>query len=50
VNQQVNGGRWNRLGTWSFDAGWNDVALSRWTTAGKNAVADGVRLTETACN
>lgn len=49
VNQTVNGGRWNRLGTWRFPAGWNQVALSRWTTAGKNAVADAVRLTEVTC-
>jgi hypothetical protein len=50
VNQQVNGGRFNRLGTWEFKAGWNSVSLSRWTTAGKNAVADAVRLTEVTCN
>jgi hypothetical protein len=49
VNQTVNGGRWNRLGAWRFDAGWNQVALSRWTTAGTYAVADAVRLTPTTC-
>jgi hypothetical protein len=45
VNQTVNGGRWNLLGHWRFPAGWNRVLLSRWTTAGKYAIADAVRLT-----
>ncbi|MBD0318774.1 MAG: N-acetylmuramoyl-L-alanine amidase, partial [Gemmatimonadetes bacterium] len=44
ANQQVNGGRWNTLGTWSFTAGWNKVALSRWTTEGSYVVADAVRI------
>jgi N-acetyl-anhydromuramyl-L-alanine amidase AmpD len=44
VNQQVNGGRWNTLGTWSFSAGWNRVILSRWTPDGSYVVADAVRI------
>lgn len=44
VNQQVNGGKWNTLGTWSFTAGWNKVILSRWTTDGAFVVADAVRI------
>lgn len=44
VNQQVNGGQWNTLGTYSFPAGWNKVQLSRWTTAGSVVVADAVRV------
>ncbi len=44
VNQQLNGGRWNTLGTWSFTAGWNKVQLSRWTTAGAYVVADAIQV------
>lgn len=44
VNQQLNGGRWNTLGTWSFPAGWNKVQLSRWTTAGSYVVADALQV------
>ncbi len=45
VNQQINGGRWNNIGTWRFTSGWNQVAISRWTTSGYYAIADAVRLT-----
>ena len=45
VSQQSNGGKWNRLGQWTFPAGWNQVMLSRWTTAGSFAVADALKLT-----
>lgn len=48
VNQRINGGRWNTLGNWRFDAGWNRVVLSRWTAVGNYAVADAVRLTPSA--
>lgn len=48
VNQTINGGKWNELGDWTFPDGWNQVALSRWTTAGDYVVADAVRLTP--CN
>jgi N-acetyl-anhydromuramyl-L-alanine amidase AmpD len=45
VNQRRDGNQWNRLGDWQFEAGWNRVLLSRWTTSGSYAVADAVRLT-----
>ncbi|MBA3670669.1 MAG: family 10 glycosylhydrolase [Gemmatimonadaceae bacterium] len=44
ANQQLNGGKWNTLGTFSFTAGWNKVQLSRWTTAGSTVVADAIRV------
>ncbi|ATB33471.1 hypothetical protein [Melittangium boletus] len=44
VNQQLNGGRWNTLGTWNFTAGWNKVQLSRWTTAGSYVIADAIQV------
>ncbi|WP_309892758.1 hypothetical protein [Archangium sp.] len=44
VNQQLNGGQWNTLGTYSFTAGWNKVQLSRWTTAGTVVVADAIQV------
>lgn len=44
VNQQVNGSKWNTLGTWNFSAGWNKVVLSRWTTEGKVVIADAIRV------
>ena len=44
ANQQLNGGKWNALGTWIFSAGWNKVQLSRWTTAGYVVIADAVRV------
>jgi N-acetylmuramoyl-L-alanine amidase len=43
-NQQVGGGQWNTLGTFNFQAGWNRVMLSRWTTAGSVVIADAVRV------
>ena len=44
ANQQVNGGRWNTLGTFSFSAGWNKVQLSRWTTSGYYVIADAIQV------
>ncbi len=44
TNQQGSGSQWVTLGTWSFSAGWNKVALSRWTATGKIVVADAVRV------
>ncbi|HEV2146112.1 MAG TPA: hypothetical protein VGR37_01710 [Longimicrobiaceae bacterium] len=44
VDQKVNGGKWNRLGTWSFTAGWNRIVLSRWTTSGSYVIADAVKI------
>ncbi|MFM2160895.1 MAG: hypothetical protein RLZZ383_407, partial [Pseudomonadota bacterium] len=35
----------NNIGTWRFTSGWNQVAISRWTTSGYYAIADAVRLT-----
>jgi hypothetical protein len=45
VDQTTSGGRWNVLGDWTFPAGWNQVALSRWAPEGFFVVADAVRLT-----
>jgi hypothetical protein len=44
VNQQINGGRWNTLGTWNFPAGWNKVQLSRWASAGFYVIADAIQV------
>ncbi|CAA9326389.1 MAG: hypothetical protein AVDCRST_MAG68-2189 [uncultured Gemmatimonadetes bacterium] len=44
ANQQLNGGKWNAVGTWTFTAGWNKVQLSRWTTAGYIVVGDAIRV------
>jgi len=44
ANQQINGGKWNSLGTFNFTAGWNKVVLSRWTASGNVVVADAVRI------
>lgn len=43
-NQQVNGGSWQLLGTWSFNAGANNVKLSCWTGTGYIVVADAVKF------
>jgi N-acetyl-anhydromuramyl-L-alanine amidase AmpD len=44
VNQQINGGAWRTLGTYSFSAGWNRVVLSRWTTEGYVVIADAIQV------
>lgn len=44
VNQTVNGGRWNAVGTFNFTAGWNKIVVSRWQSAGKVVIADAVRV------
>jgi hypothetical protein len=44
VNQQINGGAFRTIGTWSFSAGWNKVVVSRWTTAGYVVIADAIRV------
>jgi hypothetical protein len=44
VDQRSNGGKWNQLGTWTFNAGWNKVQLSRWTATGAVVIADAVRV------
>jgi hypothetical protein len=46
VNQQQSGGQWVQLGTYNFTAGWNVIALSRWTAPGHVVVADAVRVRE----
>lgn len=43
VNQQLNGSRWNKVGTWSFPAGWNEIRLSR-AASGDVVIADAVRV------
>lgn len=45
VDQRVNGGRWNTLGTWHFPKGWNHVYFSRWTgSSGTVVIADAIRV------
>lgn len=44
VNQQQNGGKWNVLGTYQFEAGWNFVDLSVWAPSGFVVIADAVRV------
>ncbi len=44
VDQHADGQRWVELGTWNFPAGWNRIALSRWTTPGYVVIADAVRV------
>ncbi|MCA9624876.1 MAG: N-acetylmuramoyl-L-alanine amidase [Myxococcales bacterium] len=46
VDQRFNGGKWVTLGTYDFTAGWNTVAVSRWTDPGDVVVADAVRFRE----
>ena len=43
-NQQIDGGKWVSLGRYKFTAGWNQVAVSRWTTPGAQVVADAIRV------
>lgn len=43
-NQQIDGGKWVSLGRFRFTAGWNQVSVSRWTTAGAQVVADAIRV------
>lgn len=43
VDQTQSGGRWHTLGTWTFPAGWNRVALVRRGAPGAVVVADAVR-------
>ena len=44
VNQLVDGGKWNTLGTWTFTRGWNRIRLSRWASNGTVVIADAVRI------
>ncbi|MBA4148144.1 MAG: hypothetical protein H0X66_08505 [Verrucomicrobia bacterium] len=43
VNQQINGGKWNGLGTYNLASGNNEVKLSCWTTTGYVVLADAIR-------
>lgn len=45
VNQQINGGKWNTLGTVSLATGIRDTKLSCWAASGYNVIADAVRYT-----
>jgi hypothetical protein len=44
LDQRQNGGGWVKLGTFALTAGWNTIALSRWTAEGSVVVADAVRV------
>ena len=44
VNQQINGGQWNLLGTYYFDAGNHTVVISDDAQADKNVMADAVKF------
>ncbi len=44
VDQTSQGQRWVTLGTFNFSAGWNTVALSRWTSSGDVVIADAIRI------
>src|SRR5438876_1870303 len=46
VDQRTGGGSWHALGTWTFPAGWNRVALLRRDASGTVVVADAVRARE----
>jgi len=43
VNQQINGGQWLNLGSFSMNAGANTVKVSCWTTTGFVVMADAVK-------
>lgn len=43
-NQKTDGGKWVSLGSYTFTAGWNQVAVSRWTTPGDYVIADAIRV------
>lgn len=43
VNQQINGGKWNLLGSFSLNAGSNKVILSCWNSTGYIVVADAIK-------
>jgi len=43
VNQEANGGKWNLLGSWSMNAGSNNVALSCWATDPDVVMADAIK-------
>jgi N-acetyl-anhydromuramyl-L-alanine amidase AmpD len=44
ANQQINGGRWNTLGSFAFKAGWNKIVVSRWTGGSGVVIADAIQV------
>jgi hypothetical protein len=46
INQQTRGGQWVSLGSFSMNAGSNQVKLSCWTTTGFVVMADAVKWTQ----
>jgi hypothetical protein len=46
INEQVGGKAWTNVGTFDFTAGWNKIAVSRYTTTGSVVIADAVRVTK----
>jgi hypothetical protein len=44
VNQRLNGGTWNKLGTWTFDAGSNGYVRIRTTGTTNHVIADAVKF------
>jgi hypothetical protein len=44
ANQQLNGGKWNALGSFAFTAGWNRVVVSRWASSSGYVIADAIRI------
>jgi cysteine-rich repeat protein len=45
VDQRVNGGQWNYLGSWNFPAGTNKISVDRWTNSlVGEAVADAIQM------
>ncbi|MCY0989398.1 N-acetylmuramoyl-L-alanine amidase [Nannocystis sp. ILAH1] len=45
VNMQAGGKAWTAVGTFAFTAGWNKIAVSRWTTGNYVVIADAIRVT-----
>jgi hypothetical protein len=44
-NQQINGGKWNKLGTWSWSSGgWGQVIISRSLSGSGQLAADAIRV------
>lgn len=46
ADQRTDGSAWVELGTYTLPAGWNTVALSRWTSSGTVVIADAIRVRE----
>jgi N-acetylmuramoyl-L-alanine amidase len=44
VDQTVNGGQWNQVGSFAFTKGWNKVVLSRYGAANTVVIADALRV------